>query len=64
MAGDGRRLVGLGTAALFQDDITAPDGETLQPEYLRHPGAVGIIALDGAGRVALVRQYRHAVGTG
>ena len=41
--------------------MTAPDGQTLQREYLRHPGAVGIIALDGAGRVALVRQYRHAV---
>lgn len=47
--------------ALVRDDITAPDGETLQREYLRHPGAVGIIALDAEGRVALVRQYRHPV---
>ena len=56
------RVLGAGTfTALLQDDITAPDGATLQREYLRHPGAVGIIALDAAGRVALVRQYRHAV---
>ena len=58
----GERVLGAGNfTALVQDDITAPDGATLQREYLRHPGAVGIIALDGAGRVALVRQYRHAV---
>lgn len=26
---------------------------------VEHPGAVGIVALDDAGRVFLVRQYRH-----
>ena len=56
------RVLGTGSfTTLLQDDITAPDGSTLQREYLRHPGAVGIIALDAAGRVAVVRQYRHAV---
>jgi 8-oxo-dGDP phosphatase len=56
------RVLGAGNfTALLQDDVTAPDGATLQREYLRHPGAVGVIALDDAGRVALVRQYRHAV---
>ncbi|HEY5785709.1 MAG TPA: NUDIX hydrolase [Microlunatus sp.] len=56
------RVLGAGNfTALQQDDVTAPDGQSLQREYLRHPGAVGIIALDGSGRVALVRQYRHAV---
>lgn len=56
------RVIGAGAfTALLQDDITAPDGSTLQREYLRHPGAVGIIALDASGRVAVVRQYRHAV---
>lgn len=56
------RVLGAGAfTTLVQDDITAPDGDTLQREYLRHPGAVGIIALDDVGRVALVRQYRHAV---
>ena len=56
------RVLGSGSfTTLLQDDITAPDGSTLSREYLRHPGAVGIIALDDQGRVALVRQYRHAV---
>ena len=55
-------VLGAGSfTALVRDDITAPDGETLQREYLRHPGAVGIIAIDADGRVALVRQYRHPV---
>ena len=29
----------------------------------RHPGASAIVALDGAGAVTLLRQYRHAVGS-
>lgn len=56
------RVLGAGSfTTLVQDDITAPDGETLKREYLRHPGAVAIIALDPDDRIALVRQYRHAV---
>lgn len=45
----------------LQDDVRAPDGSQVTREYLRHPGAVGIIALDDEQRVALVRQYRHPV---
>ena len=56
------RILGAGDfTSLVQDDIVAPDGETFSREYLRHPGAVGIIALDEQDRVAVVRQYRHAV---
>lgn len=32
-------------------------------EYQRHPGAVGVLALDGHDRVLLLRQYRHPVGS-
>ena len=31
-------------------------------DYMRHLGAVGVVALDDEDRVVLVRQYRHAVG--
>jgi ADP-ribose pyrophosphatase len=56
------RVLGTGNfTTLVQDDIVGPDGDTLSREYLKHPGAVGIIALDDHQRVALVRQYRHAV---
>ncbi len=46
---------------LVEDEIRTPDGGLIKREYLRHPGAVGVIALDDQERVALVRQYRHAV---
>jgi len=45
----------------LQDEVRTPDGSLVTREYLRHPGAVGVIALDDGQRVALVRQYRHPV---
>ncbi|MBO1903071.1 NUDIX hydrolase [Leucobacter weissii] len=36
------------------------DGE-LTRDYVDHPGAVAALALDEAGRVLLIRQYRHAI---
>jgi 8-oxo-dGDP phosphatase len=44
------------------DEVTTPDGHTMVREYLEHTGAVAIIALDDAQRVAVVTQYRHPVG--
>ena len=44
-----------------QDEISAPDGNLIKREYVKHPGAVAVIALDDQERVALVRQYRHPV---
>lgn len=35
---------------------------TVVREYVRHPGAVAIIALDDEDRVLLLRQYRHPAG--
>ena len=48
-------------ATFAQDVVRTPDGGEMTREYLRHPGAVGIIALDEEDRVVLVRQYRHPV---
>jgi 8-oxo-dGDP phosphatase len=44
-----------------QDEVRTPDGGTVKREYVKHPGAVAVIALDDEERVALVRQYRHPV---
>ena len=44
-----------------EDQVGTPDGQLITREYLKHPGAVGVIALDDHDRVALVRQYRHPV---
>ena len=58
----GRRVLAEGHIGTFvEEQVSTPDGETMTREYLLHPGAVGIIALDDSERVALVRQYRHPV---
>jgi 8-oxo-dGTP pyrophosphatase MutT (NUDIX family) len=44
------------------DEVVLPDGTVATRDVVVHPGAVGIIAVDDAGRVLLLRQYRHAVG--
>ncbi|MEW6688478.1 MAG: NUDIX hydrolase [Pseudomonadota bacterium] len=45
---------------LRKDSVRLPGGGTTSREYVRHPGAVGIVALTGDGRVVLERQYRYA----
>ena len=30
-------------------------------DFVRHPGAAAVVALDGTGRICVVRQYRHGV---
>lgn len=58
-----RRLVGEGAVFdLMRDDVVDPAGETLRREWIRHPGAVGIIAIDDQDHVIMVRQYRHPSG--
>jgi ADP-ribose pyrophosphatase len=44
------------------DTIERADGSRAERDIAGHPGAVAIVALDKDGRVALVRQYRVAVG--
>lgn len=36
-------------------------GTRVTRNYLDHPGAVAVVALDDRGRVALISQYRHPV---
>jgi NTP pyrophosphohydrolases including oxidative damage repair enzymes len=38
------------------------DGSRIERDYIVHPGAVSILALDERERVLLVNQYRHPVG--
>jgi ADP-ribose pyrophosphatase len=44
------------------DTVELPSGRTTTREIVEHPGAVVILAVDLAGRVGLVRQYRSAIG--
>ncbi|WDZ82401.1 NUDIX domain-containing protein [Micromonospora cathayae] len=47
---------------VYSDEVTMPGGGTAVRDVVRHVGAVAVVALDDAGRVVLVRQYRHPVG--
>ena len=44
------------------ESITLPKGHALDVEIIRHPGSVVIVPRNDAGEIALVRQYRHAIG--
>ncbi len=45
------------------DEVLREDGHRTTREIVEHPGAVAILAWDAeAGRVAMVRQWRHATG--
>jgi ADP-ribose pyrophosphatase len=43
------------------DTVGMPDGRDADRDLVRHTGAVGVVAVDPDGRVALVHQYRHPV---
>jgi ADP-ribose pyrophosphatase len=44
---------------VHRDVVQLPDGSRTAREYIRHPGAVGIVALLDDGQVLLVRQHRY-----
>jgi ADP-ribose pyrophosphatase len=50
---DGRLL------KVHRDTVRLPDGSTGEREYIRHPGAVAIVALLDDGGVLLERQFRY-----
>jgi ADP-ribose pyrophosphatase len=45
-----------------RDRVKLPDGKITQREFIRHPGAVVILALFDDGRVLLERQFRYPNG--
>ncbi len=52
------RIVDLGL-----ETVQPPDGSAeFQQEVIRHPGGTAVVALDHAGKVCLLRQYRYAAG--
>ena len=42
------------------DTIRYGDGEIVR-QYVDHPGAAAVVALDDEGRVLLIQQYRHPI---
>lgn len=45
-----------------QDTVDLGAGGTVVRDYISHPGAVAVLAVDEQDRVLVVHQYRHPVG--
>ncbi|MGE5485204.1 MAG: NUDIX hydrolase [Ignavibacteriales bacterium] len=45
------------------DRVQLPGGREAERELVIHPGASAVVAVDGAGEVLLVEQYRYPAGT-
>lgn len=45
-----------------RDNLTLESGSEVTRDYVVHPGAVGIIAVNSQGEMLLVEQYRHPMG--
>ena len=57
-----RPVLKLGVVDLGVETVTLPNGVTVDLAVVRHPGACAIVALYDDGTIAMLRQYRHAIG--
>lgn len=48
---------------VVRDEVDLGEAGRHVREYVRHPGAVAVLALDEDGRICLVQQYRHPIRT-
>lgn len=48
--------------AVRNDQVRMPGNHLAERTVVAHPGAVSVLAVDGAGRALMIRQYRHPVG--
>lgn len=44
---------------VHKDSVRLPDGTTSTREYIKHPGAVAVLALLDNGNLVMERQYRY-----
>lgn len=56
------RVVHDGWSTVRVDTVRMPDGDRADREIVEHRSAVAVVPLLADGAVALLRQYRHAVG--
>ncbi len=48
--------------AVRNDKVRMPGNHVAERTVVSHPGAVAVLAVDGAGRALMIRQYRHPAG--
>src|ERR1700760_188602 len=46
---------------VYSERLHYATGRDYDIDFVRHPGAAAVVALDGQGRVCVVRQYRHGI---
>lgn len=57
----GREVIGEGRFFSLVRETLDYNGSEIAREFIEHPGAVAVLALDDEDRVLLIRQYRHPV---
>jgi len=57
-----RRILKVGVVDFGLESVALPNGVNLDLPIIRHPGASAIVALDERGAIAMLTQYRHAIG--
>jgi 8-oxo-dGTP pyrophosphatase MutT (NUDIX family) len=48
--------------SVTSDEVVLPNGHRALLEVVHHPGGAAAVALDPAGRICLLRQYRYVAG--
>jgi ADP-ribose diphosphatase len=62
MASNRRPVLKMGVVDLGIETASLPTGISVDFAIVRHPGASAIVAFDEDGTIAMLTQYRHAVG--
>lgn len=58
-----RRLIEKGRIFdITTENVTLPNGYTMDLEIIRHPGASAIVPITENAEVLMLKQYRHAIG--
>ena len=55
----GEQVYDGGLLKVYRDTVRLPDGTTGTREFIRHPGAVAVLALFDDGALLLERQFRY-----
>jgi ADP-ribose pyrophosphatase len=50
-----------GAIGFRTDEVLVPGGKIARREYITHPGAAAVLAIDLKGRIILVKQYRYPI---
>ena len=57
-----RRIYSGRVVTLDVAEVRLPNGHVATLEIVGHPGGAAVVAVNAAGEVCLLRQYRHAAG--